>query len=190
MTRLAAGLLGSLASLLAMVSLLAIASACGGDDDSATPTPVPTSAVTQPATTAPSPTPTTPASPTPTTAPPTAAAPCPANFIVSGVAQPEGGAIAMTLKFTASGAPCLYSGPVMVRLLDSGGVPLLGMAENPVTFNAASDTLLLSWRNWCAAPGSFRAAVSAGNATTLVGIQGPPSCTVPKEKSMLSLAMP
>lgn len=194
MTRRLARILRSLAPVLALLSLLALASACsGGDDDAATATPVATSSVTQAATTNPSPTPTAPPSATSTTAPPTAAAgPCPANLIAFGTAQPSGGAIALTLKFSAaaSGLACAYSGPVKVTLLDSGGVPLLGMTENPVTFTAASDTLLLSWRNWCAAPGAFRASVSAGNATTLVAIQGPPSCTAPKEKSMLSLAMP
>lgn len=192
MKRLPARLLQLLTAALAIASLLATASACGDDDAPKSPTPAPTQS-TQAATAAPSPTATAPPSPTPTTPSTTVtAAPCPANAAVSGTAQPSGGAVAITLKFSvsANGVPCLYAGPVMVRLLDSGGVPLLGMSENPVTFLVGSTTLLLSWRNWCAAPGTFRASVSAGDATTLVGIQGPPSCTVPKEKSMLSLAMP
>jgi len=186
-----ARLFRSLAAALVMAAVLATASACGGGDGAKTPTAARTIAITQPATNAPSATPTAPPSPTPT-APPTVAAACPANPVVSGTAQPSGGAIAITLRFSvaANGPSCVYSGPVKVTLLDSGGIPLLGMAENPVTFTAASDTLLLSWRNWCAAPGAFRANVSAGNTTTLVGIQAPPACTGPKEKSLLSLAMP
>ena len=193
MKRTPARLLRTLAATLAMSSLLALASACGDDDAPRTPTPTPTQSTHAATTAAPSPTVTAPPPPTPTAAPPTVAAgPCAANLVALGTAQASGGAIAITLKFSVleTGAACVYSGPVKVTLLDSGGVPLLGMAENPVTFTAASPTLLLSWRNWCAAPGTFRASVSAGNATTLVGFAGPPSCTAPKEKSMLSLAMP
>ena len=167
--------------------LLAAAGACGGGDNASAPgTPAnsSTSAVspTAPATVAA-------ATPTVGATAPLAAnlLPCPADgFAVSGAGQGVGGVIAIAVSFGANGAACSYSGPLKVMLLDSSAVPLLGMAENPATFTVSGSNVLVTWRNWCAAPGTFRAVASAGTKSVTVVIPGPPRCDAPKEKSALA----
>ncbi len=177
-----------LTATLMAIGILISASACGRGDDATTPTREPAQPPTQSSATtsrsSPAPSPTT----SPTAAPATAA-PCPANLIAFGTAQAANGSIAINLEFTVptTGAPCTYAGPIKVTMLDSGGVPLLGMAENPATATVNGPAAAFTWRNWCAAPGTFRASVTAGNATTLIGIPGPPQCTAPRDKSTVTL---
>jgi hypothetical protein len=134
------------------------------------------------------------AAPTPTPALPATAPACAKDgYAISATAQAAAGSVAISILLQSKGAPCTVSEPIVATVYDRGGVPLLGMASNPASFptgfvtSAEGLTRVVTWSNWCAAPGTFSASVSVGGAPVLVPIAGPPRCDAPSQKSALAL---
>ena len=132
--------------------------------------------------------------PTPTPALPVTAPVCAKDgYTVSASAQGATGSVAISIRFKAKGEPCTVGEPLVVALFDRGGNPLLGIASNPATFptgfvaGAEGVTRVVTWSNWCAAPGTFSASVAAGGPVVFVPIAAPPRCDAPSQKSALSL---
>jgi hypothetical protein len=188
-----------LPQILLMAPILAgvLLTACQGSSDTgplASVSPAgPTPAAPPPATIVLTATPTI-AAPTVTPALPATAPACAKDgYTVSAAAQAAAGSVAISILLQSRGAPCTVSEPIVATVYDRGGVPLLGVASNPASFpsgfvtGAEGVTRVVTWSNWCAAPGTFSATVSLGGAPVLVPIAGPPRCDAPSQKSALAL---